>query len=399
MRRYTASKSKATLATLISSIILMVVGFSVLALNDAASDLLSESYLLQPDAIGIWFLLAFVLLVAPIFEETFFRLWLKPKYLWAVFFMVASLALSVGNLPLGIGLTLCTIPVFIYYRRSQKWLEKYPISAVIISGLFFSFAHGANFSELYFAHLWYFLILLGLGMILGLTRLRFGLGAAIACHFLYNLFVTLPVLPVMQNQTYELQHSTLIEHGLFENRNKEAPFEKQICRRCNERNLIFRVAYKAFPEALVKLDLRRNEKPFDKFSLKAKEEKGHTEILNDLSHHFSLRIEKKVEEIDVVKLEFFEIPDYAYSLENLVKFRPKSPGDFTSSSAAYFIQYIENEYGIKVQCDAGCDAMGVLAISGKLSLEENLQRLSNKGLIEFSTDKRNFEVVTISKAE
>lgn len=399
MKQKIAFKSKVTVATLISSVVLMAVGFSVLILSDTANDLISDTYLLVPQTFGIWVFLALVLLVAPVFEEFFFRLWLKPKYLWGIALMILFLAFSLGIVSLGIGLVVLTFPIFFYYRKAQNYLKNNALSAVVTSALVFSVAHSSNFSELYFVHFWFFLILFGLGMILGLTRLRFGLWAAVLCHFIYNLLVTMPVMPDLRSTSVEFEQATLIEHGLFESESDVLAFDKQRCNRCDKRDLIFRVAYRVFPDALVKLDLDRNERPFETFSLGADKEVSYSEILNELTHHFSLKIEKAVEVTDEIQLNFFEKEEYAYTPENLVKHRPRSQGDFTSSSAKYFIEYIEKEYGVKVSCRTGCESSIVLAVQGGLSLEENLQHLSDKGLIEYCTTERECEVVIISSED
>jgi len=388
-------KEQAHVLTLILSVLLVLVGFSVLVVSETASDVISESYLLSPLDLGLWFFVVLVVLVAPLFEEFFFRLWLKPKYLWGIVLMVTFSVVSLEIKAIGIGLALITVVVLFYYRKSQEQLKKYPLIGVVISGFLFSLLHSANFTELYFAHFWLFLIFLGLGMIFGLTRLRFGLWAAIFCHAFYNLLVTWPTLPDWNESSLEFENSVLIEHGIFDNATLINNMENSLCNHCPIDKLIFTLAYKAYPDALIVVE-SGNEVSFTQYSLESVAPNEYELILEDIERHFNTKTEMNFQLVEEVQLSFICNSEYEPTTENFVKHRAKSLDGITFSAVRMLIPHLEMEYGVKLNCLQNCDAMLVLPIEHSLSLEENLQQLSGKGLIEYSIEKRKVKVVTIS---
>ncbi|MCA9349529.1 CPBP family intramembrane metalloprotease [Candidatus Saccharibacteria bacterium] len=146
----------------------------------------------------------FVVIVAPVSEELIFRLPLDGKLGSLILGVLTALALISGLLLPAI---ILAIPVLIliakrrldyglrFSRSQQFWL-------VIFSAIGFGFFHGYNFENLdQYWWLWPVLVSPQLiyGYILGIVRLRFGFFYSIGLHALINLFASLPVILLQNN--------------------------------------------------------------------------------------------------------------------------------------------------------------------------------------------------------
>jgi membrane protease YdiL (CAAX protease family) len=154
-------------------------------------------------------LILFMLLLAPVGEEVFFRGWLsgRPAHVWAVVILIpASLVLvlsrmgvphidqSVGWIVFGGGLILALALAWRGRRQSPgRFFQRHFLWFYLLSTLAFASVHLANFAE------GNALILLPLtlpqlllGLILGYVRVQFGLWAGVLLHAAHNsLFVGL----------------------------------------------------------------------------------------------------------------------------------------------------------------------------------------------------------------
>lgn len=388
------TKSKVSLLIIALSSFLILLGFLVLALDETAYKVISESYLFPIEEIGIWLFLPLVLVFAPVVEEACFRLWLRPKHFWGIFLSLAFLVLSVQNLFFLILTVLLVVLIAVYFKRLKPLVGNYSAIAMMISGLLFSLVHAGNFSELHFAHFWLFLIYLGLGTMLGLARLRFGLWAAILLHFSYNLLVTVPVLPSWKGSTMQFENAILTEHGMFEDNARNTDFERQLCNECSVEKLIQTLAYRVFPEALVVVEMD-GDVSFKKYTLEASDPMDHESILAGLNERFQIRMDTTYEVEDEVRISFLNNPEFEYSPENILKHRTTGLDGRTFPGPKFLIPDLEREYGVKIDCTENCDAELVLPIKYSLSVEQNLTNLAGLGLINYRISKRKMEVITI----
>lgn len=377
------------------SVAFILTGFIALTIDEAAADALSETYILSITELGLWVFLFCVLVLAPVLEEVCFRLWIKEKYFGGVFLMLAVLFISMEGIALRVLVSLLALPIIVYYKSLKHAVSLYPTTAVLAAALFFSFAHAFNFSEIHFAHIWLFMIFLGLGTLFGLARLRFGLWAAVLFHLSYNLLVTISVLPPLSGGTQQIENAVLIEYGIFNDKTESRDYEKVVCMNCPSETLVYKVACEAYPDALIVLD-SREEPTFAEFTLKSDFPVDYQSILGVLESRFEFKINMNTEVRDEIKIKFIGHPDFEFNTENLIKHRPKTFGGKSFSHPWLLAAYIEEQYAFKVTCIEDCDTAFVLPFRSGLSLEENLINLADLGLIEYTFGKREMQVVRIS---
>src|SRR5690554_5191420 len=61
--------------------------------NPSAVEILNESHILSRGDFGFWAYFVLAVAIAPVLEESVFRLWLEPRYAWAIALPVALVSL------------------------------------------------------------------------------------------------------------------------------------------------------------------------------------------------------------------------------------------------------------------------------------------------------------------
>lgn len=158
-------------------------------------------------------LLAFIVLLAPVGEETIFRSWLSGRagHWLALLVLVAGAVLTAilkpqgvgaAALPVTLGIPLLTLVVMIAvlwnfrWRPAIRWFQHHFRWFYYLSALAFAAVHLMNFVGSNALHLMPLVLpQLSLGLILGYLRVNRGLWASMLMHALHNtLFISLVLL-------------------------------------------------------------------------------------------------------------------------------------------------------------------------------------------------------------
>ncbi len=386
----------ATRGLLIPALALLFVltGFMVLSFNENMAETISKSYILPIENLGLWFFLILAVLCAPIIEEICFRLWIRDKYYWGILLMMAFILVSFEDIYLRVSTLILVASILLYFKKLKHWLRGHPTFVLLISAMLFSLVHSVNFKELHFAHFWLFLVFLGLGMIFGLARLRFGLWAAILLHFAYNFMVTAPLLPSLTTTHERIGNATFTAHGVFDSENEFSRLESKICLQCSREKLIQSVASKIYPDDIVVF--KTDDNSFAKYSMESDLPFDYNSIMAGLEQHFQLRLDTTSAYVKTIQISLKVNPEFAFNADNVLKHRPKSMNDRMVTGLGALRAYFEKNYQVKINCIENCEEMLVFPVSDDLSLEENLLKLSNLDILTYAISESELRVVTIS---
>jgi len=160
-----------------------------------------------------FFIIIGIIVLAPIIEEVFFRLWLKPlyiNYLLLLFILVCVVVLSFLKkqfLVTGITGFLIIALTFLLAGKKikaiQRFVLKYFKYLFFLSALMFGLVHLFNIEHLSIVALVVSPVLIlpqfVAGLFLGFIRMKFGIFYSILFHSLINIF---PALMMLINTTY-----------------------------------------------------------------------------------------------------------------------------------------------------------------------------------------------------
>ncbi len=354
--------------------------------------ILDDTYLLRPDSIPFLWLLLAAVVVAPIIEEVSFRLWLTPKYFWAFCLMVPWFMVSYPNTILIIVLAILTLLIFIFYKKVRLLSAHNIMFILIFSSVLFAIIHGSNFTEIHAEHFLLLPYYTGVGAILGLLRLKWGLWASMLLHFAFNLLAMATISPPLMESKYELGSATLIEHQIFHKQDINVDLNNYLFNTKVRNGIVHSLASRLHPGALVIVEAE-NETPFHKYSLIA--DGATEEIFDGIMDHFSYESICGLEESDIIRIELFEQDDYSYSTENMLKHRYRGIKDMVFPSGTRLAYYFEKEYEVKVVCDLNCTVPIVLPVSNQFTVYENLDQLKERGVLDYKVQKSEIEVIRI----
>lgn len=191
------------------SIILMqiVISNSNMEINNSVENLVTSD-------ISIWQILLLVSILAPLLEETLFRLFLSDnKRVWSIWLIFLPFLtwyfFRFESLLVWILIGLISISIFILLLRPKRevFLKRYAIIypyLIYISALIFGLIHLGNYQGLSLsgASLAFVLPQISVGFVLVFIRVRLGFWFAVLFHFLWNTAIALILVilfPILQN--------------------------------------------------------------------------------------------------------------------------------------------------------------------------------------------------------
>jgi membrane protease YdiL (CAAX protease family) len=183
---------------MVSGVILWLGAIITLMSNNDYQGFLNQNYLINPSDYPWYLFFVFAVIAAPLLEEICFRLWLRIKYLWAAVLPIGFLAFTWPSIVTITLAALLVIGLIFRYKLLQKFADTHKVWVVIVSAIPLSVIHSVNFQSFGWPVFLVLVSILGVGLVLGTMRLKFGLWTSIVVHFIYNLALTASLLPPLQ---------------------------------------------------------------------------------------------------------------------------------------------------------------------------------------------------------
>jgi|TARA_B110000114_G_C15039335_1_gene376329 hypothetical protein len=179
---------------LLLGVICFFVGFAVTTIisskNIEVSNKMVERMI---SSIPFFFFILQIVVIAPILEEYTYRYFITTKRKYHKFFF-ASLIVVVGFVTKNLYITsfIIIISYLAFYYRNDK--KKYFTLLIFVSSISFSFSHIQNiFSSSTIALFSVILTLFGLGLLLMIVRIKYGILYSISLHMIYNGLIFLSI--------------------------------------------------------------------------------------------------------------------------------------------------------------------------------------------------------------